>query len=179
MKTDILSQYVNVRDALYQEKSDLEKRLAEIKQALGEASTAVAAAPSAVKAAGRRGGRGGNALSLRDAVLQATAAGPLSRRGILAAVKKLGYRFKSSNPLNSLGAVLYGKKPKFINNDGLFSPVGGGGVAVSAVSAPAAIVSAAPRKRRKRHVSPEARAKLAAAAKARWARVKAAGRSTL
>ena len=42
------------------------------------------------------------------------------RRGmeILDAVLALGYTFSTDDPLNSLGVILYGKKPKFKNEHG-------------------------------------------------------------
>ena len=45
----------------------------------------------------------------------------IATNGILAAVKKLGYRFASTHPANSRGTLLYGKKPKFQSRDGRFS----------------------------------------------------------
>ena len=62
-----------------------------------------------------------NKLSLKEAVIESISKAPLSKEDILAAVKKLGYRFSSKNPVNSLNALLYGKKPKFKNADGMFS----------------------------------------------------------
>ena len=38
--------------------------------------------------------------------------GPLEIRELVVAVEKLGYRFKSKNPANSLGAFLYGPEGK-------------------------------------------------------------------
>ncbi|MGZ8898636.1 MAG: hypothetical protein ACXW3Z_00950, partial [Limisphaerales bacterium] len=94
-----------------------------------------------------------------------TGGGPLSKEEILNGVKQLGYRFSTNNPLNSLGVILYGKSPKFKNDAGRFSPLGGGSALTSKKSTD---VSKPGRKRRK--LSPEARERIAAAQRARWAK---------
>ena len=70
---------------------------------------------------GRRGKRIRNEMSLREAVLQVTQGKSLTRHEILKGVQDLGFKFQTKDPLNSLGTVLYGKKPKFVNKDGKFS----------------------------------------------------------
>lgn len=171
MKIDI-RRYISLRDSLTNEKAQLEARLQEINAALGqsEASTAprsndfVASAATPVSTrGGRRRGKGG--LSLREAVLQVTSKGALTKEDILAGVKGLGYRFATKNPLNSLGVILYGKNPKFRNDSGRFSQTGGGTAARQEK-----VVNAFTRKRRK--LSPEARERIAAAQRARWAKAK-------
>lgn len=171
MKSDI-RKYISLRDSLMQEKTRLENRLQEINDALGQgtspiANTSSGAPPPSPKFGSRRGrGRASGGLSLRDAVLQVTARGALSKEDILNGVKQLGYRFSTSNPLNSLGVILYGKNPKFKNDGGRFSPVGGSSSNVSQAKGPSKGTS----KRRK--LSPEARERIAAAQRARWAKAK-------
>lgn len=126
-KTDSLKQYVELRKALLTEKTKLEARLAQINEALGsqqqaEAPTSKEPSPAAAEptASGARS-RVRNSISLRTAAIQVTKAEPLSKAQILAAVKKLGYKFGVSDPIPSLNTVLY-TKPKFKNVDGKFSP---------------------------------------------------------
>lgn len=141
MKNDKLKQFVSLRAQLMKDKAELESRLAEINKALGAVSavSAPAAKPtgavrrgrppgsSAVvaadsKAVVRRGGaRPKNAMSLKEAVLTVTKSKPLSRPDILKAVLALGYKFKTKDPLNSLGTLLYSDKA-FKNNGGIFGP---------------------------------------------------------
>jgi hypothetical protein len=167
--TSDIKKYITLRDSLIQEKTRLENRLQEINSALGQegANRTGVNSPITRGAArvGRRGARSG--LSLRDAVLQATAKGPLTKEQILEAVKGLGYRFSTSNPLNSLGVILYGKNPKFNNSDGRFSPTAGFSVN--------RIEKVGRKTGKKRgNLSPEARARIAAAQRARWAKAKRA-----
>ena len=169
MRSDI-KKYITLRDALVQEKTRLESRLREINSALGQnqepaSGRGGSVAQPVTARRGRRGARSG--LSLRDAVLQATGKGPLTKEQILEAVKGLGYRFSTNNPLNSLGVILYGKNPKFKNSDGRFSPSGPTNVG-RVENTGRRVVS----KRGK--LSPEARARIAAAQRARWAKVKGA-----
>jgi hypothetical protein len=172
MKIDI-RRYLSLRDSLLKEKNQLETRLGEINQALGEnapASASTPAAPSPVSFAGRRGRRRGpGGLSLRDAVLQVTAGTPLTKEEILQRVQGLGYRFATKNPLNSLGVILYGKHPKFRNEGGRFS-LPGGRAAGNAITGSPATGRGGGRKRRT--LSPEARARIAAAQRARWAKAR-------
>lgn len=126
-KTDSLKQYVELRKTLLAEKTKLETRLAQINEALGSQQPAEApvtkesspAAPESTPAGPRSRAR--NSISLRNAAIQVTKAEPLSKAQILAAVKKLGYKFGVSDPIPSLNTVLY-TKPKFKNVDGKFSP---------------------------------------------------------
>lgn len=61
------------------------------------------------------------------------------------------------NPANSLGVILYGKNPKFGRVDGKFSVGQGGG-------------GASRRGGKRTTMSPEARERIAAAQRARWAK---------
>ena len=141
MKSDSLQQYVPRLESILNERAELEKRLGEIDQILqslqskeassssppsGGAKRARAAKKVSRKAAART--RAQNKLSLREAVQQATARKPLTKVEILEAVDKLGYKFSTSNPLNSLSSVLYGDKKEFQNvGGGRFSPIKGAG----------------------------------------------------
>jgi hypothetical protein len=168
MKIDI-RRYLSLRDSLLKEKNILEVRLQEINQALGQSSSAAleatATAPSGPR--GRRRGRRGGGISLRDAVMQ-VATTPLTKEEILQKVEGLGYRFSTKNPLNSLGVILYGKNPKFRNDGGRFSLPGG---RASAAAPQPAKAGRAPGRQR-RTLSPEARARIAAAQRARWAKAR-------
>jgi hypothetical protein len=144
MKNDKLKQFVSLRTQLMKDKAELEARLAEINKALGAVSAlSTPAAPEKVAvrrgrppgkaAAGaasatvdktivrRRGVRLKNAMSLKEAVLTVTKAKPMSRPDILKDVLALGYKFKTKDPLNSLGTLLYSDKA-FKNNGGIFGP---------------------------------------------------------
>lgn len=111
MKNDNLEQFKNVRTALLSEKQELEARLHEINEALGQNFFVQA----------RRGRPTGAGLTLKDAVLQVIAGKSLTKQEILTAVENLGYRFSTANPINSLGVILYGRDPKFKNDRGRFS----------------------------------------------------------
>jgi hypothetical protein len=144
MKMDSIKKYISLRESLVREKQELEARLREINGALGSVSAATPAALAPVAAAGRRGRRG-----------------PISLRTV-----KMGYKFQTTNPMNSLGVILYGKANKFKRNNGVFSYSGPVPAAESA-SGPA------PSKAAKRKISPEGLARIAAAQRARWAKAKA------
>lgn len=107
---DGLKQFVELRDAIFAEREQLLVRLREMDEALG--------------AMGLRGkdnyfgpktptGRVRNELSLKDAVLKVIEGKSMTKHEILDAVLTLGYQFSTDDPLNSLGVILYGKKPKF------------------------------------------------------------------
>jgi hypothetical protein len=176
MKFDALKQYAKLRQQLTDEKNQLETRLSEINQVLGAQTTPSPAAQTlstASKPPARRGrkAKAGNSMSMREAVLMALSKGPLARNELVKAVEGVGYVFTTSNPLNSIGSVLYGKKSQVKSAGGKFYVEGGttsrasnGGIDRS-VEAPA-------KGKKKRKMSPEGRARIAAAARARWAKVK-------
>ncbi len=152
MKNDKLKQYISLREQLLRDKAEYEARLAEINKALGAVTVSAASvdpvaavapvapvvrrgrkpgrkpaapveAPVAAKAP--RGGsrkRAQNSVSLREAVLAATKAKPLTRQEILAAVQASGYKFAAKDPLNSLSTLLYTDKG-IKNYGGKFGPV--------------------------------------------------------
>jgi hypothetical protein len=131
-KHDSIQQFVALRAALEKERAALQKRLTEIDQVLAGTATPTAAprragrrAASPAKAPRKRSSRRAvNAVTLREAIARATAHGALSVRDVVNAVKKSGYRFKSANPVNSVGAYLYGPEGKkhFKRANGKFSP---------------------------------------------------------
>jgi hypothetical protein len=121
-QNDKLEKYLASLDELRAEKAELEGRLEKINQAL-------AGAPGGVGRRGRRGagrragaGRRRNGLSLRAAVTQVTKNRPMTKAEILDAVQKVGYKFATKDPLNSLNAMLYAPANKFRNQNGKFSP---------------------------------------------------------
>jgi hypothetical protein len=129
MKSDSIKQFVALRESLQQERTALLARLAEINRALGTASPPAADASDAAPAKRGRppGSRGRglkrmkNPMSLREAIAMATKKKPLDRHEILAAIAKLGYRFATSNPMNTLCSVLYAKG-QYTNTNGKFAP---------------------------------------------------------
>ena len=169
MRIDSIQQYVRLRRELDAERQQLEARLRDINEALGERapsslSLTQASSSSAPSEPARRGRiAAGGGQSLRDHVIAVLQDGPMTKEEVLSAVQNRGYRFSTSNPLNSLGVILYGKNPKLNRVDGRFSLSGGG----------ASATSVGGRKMRgRRTMSPQARARIAAAQRARWAKQK-------
>jgi len=119
MKVDSVKQFLALRASLQNERSRLEARLAEINRALGQLP-----APASAPAAKRLpfSARAINTMPLKEAVVKVTRDRPLTKPEILKAIKKLGYRFKARNPLNSLNVTLY-TKGNFRNVNGKFSPL--------------------------------------------------------
>jgi hypothetical protein len=130
-QNDAVQQFTALRNRLMTERAALQKRIQQINAALGSGETQTAAAPAAARKRGRPPGRppgtpriAGNALSIREAITKVTARQPLGVRDIVSAVQKIGYKFQSSNPINSVGAYLYGAhgKKHFKRVDGKFKP---------------------------------------------------------
>lgn len=126
MKRDPLKQFTLLRDSLSKRKAELETELAKINAALGVASAAAmtSRSPKATLAKTERKTRrprAKNSVSLRDAVLAAIKAKPLTKPEILIAVKKQGYVFAAKSPMNSLNTLLYTDKG-FKNLGGKFGP---------------------------------------------------------
>jgi hypothetical protein len=152
------------------------------------------------------GRRPSGGISLKNLVIEVLSSGPKTKEEVLEQVQRRGYKFFTTNPLNSLGVILYGKNPKFNRVEGRFS-VGPGvsspqrsGTGRRQMSAAArARISAAQRKRwaasrkeqtketssngaakpAKWKLTPAARKKIAEAARKRWAAAKAAGKTSL
>jgi hypothetical protein len=176
MKIDPLQQYAKLKQQLLQERDQLEARLNEIKQVLGEE---IGPGPSPAPAQGfeqtpsRRGRRpaAGNTMSLKEAVIRALSNGPVPRKDLVRAVEGVGYRFTTKNPLNSIGSILYGKNSAVKNKGGTFYIDGAANLASTNNGNHTETASSRPR-RKKRTMSPEARERIAAAQRARWARQK-------
>jgi hypothetical protein len=114
---DSIKQFSKLRDSLVAERTQLQNRLSQIDEALGSS------APGITNGASRRGrgrGRGRAGLSLKAAIIQATAKKALTKEEILAAVKKTGYKFATDRPIATLNAYLY-QKGKFVRRDGRFT----------------------------------------------------------
>ena len=176
MKNDPIEQYRQLRQALIEERDRLRARLAEIEAALADAP-APARSAKAAKSALPRGPkakqtRGGNAQSLKEAVIQVLSEKPMAKNEILEAVQAAGYKFTSKNPMNSLGVVLYGRAPKFNNVKGVFSVARGSKTAKPKRATASSKPKVAAKK--KRTLSAEARARIVAAQKKRWAKKRAA-----
>jgi len=117
---DKLQQYLSSLKALHAEKARLEARLEQINTAL--ADTPGAATGRRAGRVGRRGRTRRNGLSLREAVVQVTRSRALSKPEILQAIQKIGYKFATKDPMNSLNAMLYAPANRFRNQNGRFAP---------------------------------------------------------
>lgn len=122
MKVDAVKQFIALRAALTSEKTRLEARLAEIDRALGQAVGRSSAKGAVATVPPPRHKRANNVVSLKEAVIQATKNKPLTKREILEAIKRNGYRFSAKNPMNSLNVTLY-TKGNFKRANGKFSPL--------------------------------------------------------
>ena len=117
MQIDSIQQFTKLRNSLVAERGQLEKRLSQLNSLLGGGREP----GSQQSAKGVRGkGRGRNGLSLKAAILQATAKKALTKEEILAAVKKAGYKFATKRPIATLNAYLY-QKGSFLRRDGRFT----------------------------------------------------------
>jgi signal recognition particle subunit SEC65 len=113
---DVIKQFKAAHAVILKERERLTQHLHEIEQALRQ----IGALPSTGRATGPRPA---NTMNIREAVEKATAKKPLSIREIVKAVQEAGYKFSSSNPVNSVGAFLYGAgKQHFKRVDGKFIP---------------------------------------------------------
>jgi hypothetical protein len=175
MKSDNLEEYILLRDQLAEEKASLESRLYRINEALGsiQNSPASYSEPTSGRPQGRRGRPAAGGVSLKSLVLEVLSSGGKTKEEVLKAVQQRGYRFSTSNPLNSLGVILYGKNPKFARNAGRFSLTGSIGKSESLLG------ELSRGKSNRRKMSAAGRRRIAKAAKARWAAAKAAGKSHL
>lgn len=118
-----IQKFIELKKELVAEREAIRERLAQINLALGEQSDAAPIlAPRAAPPTTRSRTRPENSLSLKSAILQVTKSRPLTKKDILSAIRKLGYRFATNDPMNSMGVILYGKNPKFRNQNGKFSP---------------------------------------------------------
>jgi hypothetical protein len=183
MRIDSLQQFVKLRRELIQERDQVSRRLAQINEALGEMPLPSEAPAQGVsrQSSGRApqqraaasGGAGGGGRSLRELVIEVLGEGAKTKEEVLSEVQSRGYKFQTSNPLNSLGVILYGKNPKFNRADGRFSLPGG--AARSQGAAPAAKSSGGGGGGRQ--MSAAARARIAEAQRKRWAATRQGGGS--
>lgn len=122
-----INQFMALKAALEAERDSIRSRLQALDAILGSSAN-LSAAPrdqmSVGSLAPRRRGRppgrrnapktadagGEQKFGLREAVRQAIANRALSIRELVPAVERLGYRFSSKDPVNSLGAYLYSKR---------------------------------------------------------------------
>ena len=120
MPKDSLKDFAVLRHSLETERERISARLRAINAVLG-AEPVPASKPVKVARA-KRVGRVQNGMSLKEAIVKVTKGNPLTKDEIYQAVTRLGYRFKTDQPLKSINVTLYGKKPKFRNQYGRFSP---------------------------------------------------------
>src|SRR5688572_7998457 len=113
-----IQKFIELKKQLVTEREAIRERLAQINLALGEQSDAAATLPPRGATPKARAKPRQNPLSLRSAILQVTKSKPLTKKDILTAIQKLGYRFATKDPMNSMGVILYGKNPKFSNRNG-------------------------------------------------------------
>ncbi|HAQ99565.1 MAG: hypothetical protein ACJ0BN_13335 [Limisphaerales bacterium] len=109
-----LKMFLEKRDSLLQTRARILEKIREIDHLLGNGGN------STTSKFGQRTKRPKNELKLREAIGKALADGPKNRNMILEAVQGMGYRFSTSNPLNSLSAALYTNK-QFVKDGQLFS----------------------------------------------------------
>ena len=160
MKNDSVQQFRKLHLQLVTERDEIQSRLREINDALGQLQTSdsppsrpVGSSQPSVRRSRRPSGR-----SLRDIITELVQDEAKTKEEILQGVKETGYKFTTKNPMNSIGVVLYGKNPKFSRDDGKFSlDVEGTATAKEQDG------------RKKRRLSPEGKARIAEAQKQRWA----------
>ena len=117
MPKDSLKDFAVLRHSLETERGRITARLQAINAVLG----AEGAAAPAIVAKPAKAVRTKNELSLKQAIAKVTRGNPLTKDEIYRAVTKLGYHFKTDQPLKSINVTLYGKNPKFRKAGGKFS----------------------------------------------------------
>jgi hypothetical protein len=117
--TTPLKDYVKLRDEIFSEREQLITRLREIDEVIG--SSALRGSSQMFYGTRTPTGRARNGKSLKEVVLEVLDGKAMSKHDILDAVIRSGYQFSTDDPLNSLGVILYGKNPKFLNESGKFS----------------------------------------------------------
>jgi hypothetical protein len=115
--TDIEA-FKKMRDAIFAERESLIQRLREIDESLG----AMGLSKARYLGLTTPTGRARNETSLKELVLKVLEGGKsLTKHEILDEVMKRNYSFSSTDPLNSLGVVIYSKKNGIKNEHGKFS----------------------------------------------------------
>ena len=113
-----LNKLVSLHGSIVAERESLAARLRELDEALSAMGVTTT---QRIYGMQTKTGRTRNKLSLKKTVLQVLDGKSMSKEQILDAVLRAGYVFSTNDPMNSLGVILYGKKPKFKKNDGRFS----------------------------------------------------------
>src|SRR6185295_682398 len=116
MRADPIARFVQLHRQLTREKQLLEDRLARINRAL---SSLDASRRNRAHAFRHRPAR--NSMSLKEAIVRATSARPLTKPEIYQAVEALGYRFTGKDPMNAINVQLY-TKGQFKRHGRKFSP---------------------------------------------------------
>jgi hypothetical protein len=179
MKIDALIQYAKLKQQLTEEQTELQTRLNEINQVLGNevaaasppttTPTAAAEAPAPVAQVKRRGRPPGAKMSIRVLITKALSErGPLSRRELGQALVELGYKSNAKDPMGSIGNFLYGKRSPFKSKDGKFYLPGGTAVGTPVGNGGAEAEAPATKGKLKR--SAAVRARMAEAQRASWAK---------
>jgi hypothetical protein len=110
--SDTIKEYLAARDAISAERDQLIARLREIDAALG--TLGIRTASSFYAGRGHAmGPRTRNEMSLKEAVLKVIDGKALTKQEVMDGVLATGYQFSTDDPMNSLGVILYGRKPKF------------------------------------------------------------------
>jgi len=122
-----IKKFIKLRQQLESERAQIASRLQEVEAALGsfQAAPLVIPKPPGKKRGPKPGSKRkvSNEVSLKDSILKVIGKQQMTKEQILEGVVKSGYRFRTSNPANSLNVILYGKKPKFSRKDGKFGVV--------------------------------------------------------
>ncbi len=121
-----IKKFIKLRQQLESERTQITARLKEVEAALGSFQSS---SPTPKTPGKKRGPKPGNKrkvsneVSLKDSILKVIGKQQMTKEQILEGVVKSGYRFRTNNPLNSIGVILYGKKPKLSRKDGKFGVV--------------------------------------------------------
>lgn len=115
---DSLKEFGLVRATIVKEREELLTRLQEIDQEISELGIRVTDRYYGPRTPT---GRFRNNMPLREVVLKVLDGRSLTKTEVYEAVLAAGYQFATDDPMNSLGVILYGRHPKFINVDGRFS----------------------------------------------------------
>jgi hypothetical protein len=125
---DSVARFVALRASLLKEREALHNRLQQIETALGSVGESRWTHTSSLTSGPRKRGRpprSGAGLSIREAIAKVTARQPMGLSELVDAVQRIGYRFESKNPRNSVGAYLYSPHGRkyFKRANGKFSPI--------------------------------------------------------
>ncbi len=118
MKGNDLKTLIRLHTAIFQEREAIVSKLQKLDESLGMIGLS-----TTQKYYGLRTptGRPRNQVSLKATICRVLDGNAFTKDEILERVLQLGYQFATNNPINSLGVVLYGKRPEFRNVNGRFS----------------------------------------------------------